>query len=378
MTLLLLADIHIGNIGDSQYVKAILTDILQKEAYTKKVDMIVILGDFFDRLINLSSDNSEVAFNIMHLLSLISKVNNTKIRIIYGTESHEMNQYKSFNHYLDEDKSDIKIINKVTEEDIDGIKILYMPEEYMYNKREYYKDTLYNDNKHYNYIFLHGMIDDGLPLQMRERKSKTNNKEKKVPHFNCKELGDRCDLCVAGHYHIHTIMPNNVHYLGSLFRSCFGEEQPKGYGTVVDDKLTFVENDRALTYNTYTFNESDNIYKSEDNLIKEINRIKKKHSSLFNGETGGKIRLIFNIPINPDISFKEVINDLLKEEKKIQVVIKNNSDKLLETVKSEVDSKWNYLLDPQISTVSKIANYIKDMNNIDLKEEEINKYIGGT
>ena len=374
MKILLLADIHIGSINDTQYVDAILTDILQKEAYSKKVDMIIILGDFFDRTLNLSSDSSEVAFNIMHQLSIISKLNNTQIRIIYGTESHEMNQYKSFNHYIKENDN-IKIINKVYEENINGKSILYIPEEYIYNKHEYYKDTLYNDNKFYDYIFLHGMISDALPQRMRPKESKDNNKERKVPHFNCKELSDKCKLCVAGHYHIHTSM-NNVHYLGSLFRSCFGEEEPKGYGIINDDKLTFIENSNALIYTTYKYDEDNKIYHSENELIKEINHIKDKHKDLFNNEVGGKIRLIFNLPSSTSIAFKEVINNLLKNDKKIQVVIKANNDALLDTVKNEVESKWNYLLDPKLSIISKISNYIKDTNDIEIKEDEINKYIG--
>ena len=71
-------------------------------------------------------------------------------------------------------------------------------------------------------------------------------------------------------------MGNNVYYLGSLFRDSFGEEIPKGYGIIEDDKFRFIENDKAYVYKTYEFNPESSIYQSSDDIIREIDKIKKE------------------------------------------------------------------------------------------------------
>ena len=139
MRILLMADIHIGSIKDIKYFYNTMKDIIDREIMFKKTDVVVILGDYFDRLFKNNEDFTALAINIMSYLVIACTRNNTKIRIIYGTESHEMNQYRLFNFHLISKNVDMKIFETVTEEEIDGKKILYVPEEYIDDKSKHYK-----------------------------------------------------------------------------------------------------------------------------------------------------------------------------------------------------------------------------------------------
>ena len=68
-----------------------------------------------------------------------------------------------------------------------------------------------------------------------------------LTHFpqQIQALGSICNLSVWGHYHVKTKIADNVYYLGSLFRDSFGEESPKGYGIIEDNKFEFIENNKA-------------------------------------------------------------------------------------------------------------------------------------
>ena len=365
MRVLLLADLHIGR-GDSTEQCTTILSILKKE----KVDLIVILGDFFDRLLKFSSEGARCANRVMHELARTSK-DGVPVRILYGTESHEMNQYNAFRHY--EKDYDIRFINHVEEEEINGKKIMYLPEEYITDQLDYYKDTLYSD-KHYDYIFGHGVIIEGMP--MTTIAGRKNGSDHRAPHFKTADLAQKSDLAVFGHYHTYTDLGNNVYYLGSLFRNSFGEEEAKGYGIADEDKLTFIENEKAHVYKTYTFDDTSDVYESPDSLVKALERIKSENEGVFTGASKGQVRMIFELPESTDTAFKEAVHDIINGEKKIKVVLRESIPKVDE-IKEEIDTKWGYLMDNEISIPSKISRYIKETKNIDIPPKEVEEYING-
>lgn len=356
MRILLLADIHIGSIKDIIYVYNVITDIIEKELIFTKTDLIVILGDYFDKLFKTNEIFTNLAINVMSYLIRACIKNNTKIRIIYGTESHEMNQYGLFNFHLTSDDVDIKIFDTITEEEtLPGTKILYIPEEHIYDKYEYYSKYLYND-KHYNYIFGHGIVEDGLPKNMALNISISKSNEKQVPRFKSGEFSSISDITVFGHYHCYTNISDNVYYLGSLFRDSFGEEIPKGYGVIEDNKFNFIENKEAYVYNTYYFDESSEIYKSPNNIVKEIKKIKEKNTDIFENKKKGKIRLSFKLPDDISETFKETLRSILFNEKLISIdITEKNID---DTVTDDEEDELEFVLDNSLSIIDKIFQYI--------------------
>jgi len=372
MRILLFADIHIGSIKDTTYVYNVITDIIEKEVVLKKTDMVVILGDYFHRLFKVNEEYVSCAINVMTYLIRACKRSNTKIRIIYGTESHEMNQYKLFNYHFTSSNLDIKLFDTCTEETIDGKNILYVPEEYILDKKKFYKKTLYSGKK-YDYIFGHGTILDGMPAAMSF--SKPNPDEKQVPRFKSGEFSEICTIGVFGHEHRHKHMEGEIYYLGSLFRDSFGEEDPKGYGIIEDDKFTFVENIQAYVFKTYEFNSESNVYNSNDDIIREIEKIKQENQNVFNGNQHGKIRIIFNTPENIDSTFKENLKTILFNDKFIAPLIKESNTELINDAKDEVDDEFEFLLDSSLPINDKIYRYLNKIYENPMSMEELIMYL---
>lgn len=372
MRILLFADIHIGSIKDTTYVYNVITDIIEKEIVFKKTDMVVILGDYFHRLFKVNEEYVSCAINTMSYLIRACQRSNTKIRIVYGTESHEMNQYKLFNYHFTSSKLDIKLFDTVYEEEVNGTRILYLPEEYINNKHKFYKNTIYS-GKTYDYIFGHGIIEDGMPSIISIGGPKSD--EKQVPRFKSGEFSEISKVTVFGHFHTHVKMKDNVYYLGSLFRDSFGEEEPKGYGIIEDDKFTFIENTEAYIFKTYEFNDQSNIYENSEDIIKEIDNIKKENENIFNGDKHGKIRIIFKTPENVNPSFKENLKTILFNDKYISPLIKETSTELLADAKDEVADEYDFILDASMAITDKIYKYISNKYDNPMSLEELTAYI---
>lgn len=379
MRLLLFADIHIGSIQDTTYVYNTMTKIIDKEIIFQKTDAVIILGDYFHRLFKVNEEYVSLAINVMSYLIRACMRNNTKIRIVYGTESHEMSQYRLFNYHVTSSNVDIKLFTGVAEEELfPGCNVLYLPEEYINSKAKHYKKTLYG-GKHYQYIFGHGVIEEGVPPMMAaggKPPKNGNHKEKFVPHFKNRELASISDLCVFGHYHCYTDIGDNVFYLGSLFRNCFGEETPKGYGVVEDGKLTFVENTDAYVYRTYWYKRNDPIFKGSDKITAAIDKIKADNPSIFDGSVVGRIRMMFNAPATLDDSWRESLRTILKTEKSITASIKDPMVEVQEEIEENYGDEYDFILDDGLSLADKVFRYISITHpESNLTFKEVSDYV---
>lgn len=375
MRILLLADMHIGAIKDTNYYYNSMINIIDKEVVFKPCDIVVILGDYFDRLFKVNEEYVSLAINIMSYLVRVCTKSKTKIRIVYGTESHEMNQYRLFNHFLSSSSIDMKLFTTVTEEKLGKANILYVSEEYIGDKYEFYKKTIYGGKK-YDYIFGHGVITEGMPLAVGHSRETDNiNTENKVPHFNAGDLSKAGKMVVFGHYHRAWDL-ENVHYLGSLYRWCFGEEEPKRYGIIEDGKLEFIENTDAYEYKTYEYNEDSPVYDSSDDIMNEIARIKEENKSIFMGEKVGKIRLIFHTPVDLDPTFKENLKTLLFNDKVFSTLIKESLEEVVTENEVVEQDEFDFILDNSMKINDKIYNYImKTYDDCQMTLKELEKYI---
>lgn len=372
MRILLLADIHIGSIKDTIYMYNVMTEIIDKEVMFTKTDLVVILGDYFHRLFKVNEDYVSLAINVMSYLIRACKKTKTKIRIVYGTESHEMNQYKLFNYHITSSHVDLKVFDTVTvEETLPGCNILYVPEEYMFNKHEFYHDYLYSDKK-YDYIFGHGVIVEGMPAAMGDSASK--NEEKQVPRFKSGELGSIANIVAFGHQHVATDI-DNVHYVGSLFRDSFGEEKAKGYAIIEDGEYKFVENERAYKYTTYTFDESSGVFTDPEKLISAVHEIRDANKDILTGEEYGKLRFIFKAPTDIDVSFKESVKGLFNGDKNVKYDIREE-DTVLDEVKETIDDEWNFIIDPSMPKLDKVHRFMSMTYDNPLDMGVLESYIG--
>lgn len=240
-----IADIHFGATDDSRILYKELTEMFIKPLLTNIPDLIVLLGDLYDKKYTL---NSEAAIYCNKFMSdLKTLFPNTIIAIIHGTLSHDYMQLDSFNHYISDN---FRIYKEATVDYIKGMKILFIPEEYLSSKVIY--TTFMEDT--YDFVFGHGMFNHvGVYANMESVK-----KNKIV--FTYKDFENKVKGVVNfGHIHKQSDYKNII-YNGSFTRYSFGEEEAKGYYTYRYDvskrKLldkTFVENILAPKYDTVAF-----------------------------------------------------------------------------------------------------------------------------
>ncbi len=375
-----ISDIHIGAKDVDklyeEYTKMFI-DIIKKD----KVDFIVICGDYFDHKLFLNDKESAYAYAMM--VDLIKATNeDTKIRIVYGTESHECKQYEIISKLNSIYNRDIKVIKYASDEFLfKDLHILYLPEEHIVDKHEYYKD-LFDNETPYNYIFGHGVIREAMKeaaVQLENDK----RKRKKVPVFSTSEFRKICiGETYFGHYHVNTEF-DGVYYVGSFTRWQFGEEASKGFYKISCDtsknkyKHEFIENTMAPIYKTISFGYDNNIFNSIEDMEEKL----KKIDEILSNKVFDNVRFIFNIPT--DYEDPEFLILYLKERykfnDKVKVEIVNGYiDVKRKQQKEEVqkeNTKYSFIFDKNMSLEDKTSHFIKIEYNRDISSETISKYL---
>lgn len=378
---MLVADLHIGCIDPSvQYNEFEL--IFLNRIKDIKPDFIIFLGDYFDHKASLNDALSYYSFYIFDkILSTINELSlKTKIRFIYGTESHEWDQYNII-EIADKRGIDVSVIHTMSEEELfPDFNILYIPEEHVYNKSEYYSSYL-NNTKKYNYIFGHGIIREVMKEAAISNETSTSNR-KKVPVFTTGELMHACcGQVYFGHYHINTNINDEVFYVGSFNRWCFGEEEEKGFYVIETDGIDytneFITNTEAPIYKTIAFGYDNKIFQNAEIMENKLNQI----DNMIKDKIFDNVRFEFNIPENAENA--EYIINFIKEKYKFNTHVKTNivngyiEDKKKKS-KEEIEH-WNIenapLFDKNLSIEGKINFFIGIEFKKDLPIEKISLYI---
>ena len=150
-TTVTIADIHFGAIPANKLYDELKSTFI-KYIKNHHVDMVVIAGDFYNSLMSLNSPSALSATQIISDIIESAKENNIRyIRIIEGTLSHDNFQIKQFSIFEKIDGIDFKIITEITTEVIEGMKFLFIPEEYGKSMNEY-KYFLDVPKKYYDMI----------------------------------------------------------------------------------------------------------------------------------------------------------------------------------------------------------------------------------
>lgn len=215
-----------------------------------KADLVIIAGDVFDRLLTLPNEEVAAIHDWIGDLLLRCREHHVKLRVLEGTPSHDWQQSQLF-HRINRlgIHADARWIRELTVEDIEdlGISIGYIPDEWDEPQRTYwqFQELLaQEDRSGVDWLAMHGTMDYQLPNIQQIPKHDSKSYQQLVNHY-------------AFIGHIHT--PNqqgNLLNPGSFDRLAHNEEHTKGFWVVdldrsrSDDRITFVENDRARTYRT--------------------------------------------------------------------------------------------------------------------------------
>lgn len=369
---IVIADIHSVVVDIPSYENE-MGFLLESIRSIKKLDFMVICGDYFDKKMYLNDKKAELAIKYLREIIEICIDKKIKLRVVYGTRSHEEDQYKILYSYSCEY---VRFIEKVESESLfDDLFVLYIPEEFVENKAEYYKDYLYNGVQ-YDYIFGHGVIRD--VMKKAANNIEASNRYKKVPTFNYGELSNNCSgYTYFGHYHVRTNLHDKVFYVGSYDRLAFDDGDtglPKGfYVTEVNDKEyshTFYINPYAKKFTTITYEKTNSIYSDNERLSSQITKLKK----MVDNNEYDKIRLIFHLPENSD-GIVESVKKLIGTDTRLKAQFIKPSEKnsIIDNSDSEDDST-DYLFDDSLLISEKVKRYIYEKYSIDIPTDIIIEY----
>ena len=360
-----LADVHFNAVKPDKLYEQLNT-IFLGYLKTHEIDMVVIAGDFYHSIVSLNSYAAKLSMEFMSNLLTVATYRGIRyIRIIKGTASHDNNQLDNFRIFEKREDVNLRIFDTVAEEELEGYRILYLPEEYMKNVDEYYEDFF---KQTYDVIFGHGMFRETAFTASKQDSAITLSK---APVF---ESGKMCEICkgpiIFGHIHTKCSIGDKITYVGSFSRWVYGEESPKGFlVTLIKDDGTFanefIENTLAEKYDTITVTD---IYKYNDNPEQFVNEMKafvKDH-----------LRIIVILSGEHDYAY---ITSFLREyyskksEYKLQIVDKTEVVRQVEQEKKIDDlmEKYKFVFDHNISRPEKISKFIKVRDKSDVSVDRI-------
>ena len=373
---LVVGDIHFG-----YYPPELLYKEFQLILHTieeNAIDCVVIAGDYYDTKLSMSSAHAVYSVKAFSDLIRLCEELGVKVRQIKGTNSHDPeNQLKNLAQIANSSKCDYKLYLTVDEEEIyPGMNILYIPEEYMEDSKDYYKDYF---SKKYQLVFGHGMFE--------ETNFSSKNKYqtmKKYPVFNSKEMEEICEgPIVFGHIHTAQRIRNRIQYTGSLVRSRFGEEEAKGFYIVEFDSesketdFEFIENELTLRYDTIEIQPDNYVFSLMIN--EQINYFK----NLVNTYNKDYLRIKINTPedMMNSASFVDNMNVVFNDMKNVKIqIIENSKVKLDKELREKVNllmDKYNFIFDKSVGYDEKIQEYIKLKTGKEISLDRIRSMISG-
>lgn len=375
-TFLVVGDIHFGYYPPELLYKEF--QLIIDTINNNDIDCVIIAGDYYDTKLSMASAHSVYSIKAFSDLIKTCEELNIKVRQIKGTNSHDPeNQLKNLAQIANSSKCDYRLILTVDEEELfPGMNVLYIPEEYMEDSKEYYKE--YFDKK-YQLVFGHGMFEE----TNFSSKNKYQNM-KKYPVFNSKEMEELCEgPIVFGHIHTAQRIRNRIQYTGSLVRSRFGEEEAKGFYLVDFDEETkesnfeFIENEITMRYDTIEVKSDNSVFSL---LINEqINYFK----NLVNTYKKDYLRIKVNIPEDMlnSATFIDNMNIVFNDIKNVKLqLIENSKVKLDKELKEKVNllmDKYNFIFDKSVGYDEKIREYIKLKTGKEISLERIRSMISG-
>ena len=381
------------------------------------INLICIGGDLFDSKQYLSSDVTNHVLNFIHDLLVLTKDMQTQIYIVKGTRTHDdlqlqtlktimaMNRYHKRVHIIEE-VTEVTLVNmgysdpymqqftnwypldslsgyELDEMD-DVIKMLFIPEEYIVDQKEYYKDTLYNDNKYYDIIVGHGMVDKIWYANQQTQHGSLVMKHSASPVFAVDDLLKSAGYVYFGHIHTHKKYGDGgrFQYVGPFTRWEFGNDDSVGYLEIeydfIDHKLfdeIYHVNTKAqrLSTKAITIRESMDLTSLNDLLNITVSQ-EMEHCD--------RLRLIVNLYANienvlqmrgfiiskiGDMPFVKMVLTMIDQE---NVGLDGNNTVDIEEKRKET---LNYFMDRELD--KQVHRYIKDKKQIDIPLEDIRRIL---
>ena len=366
-----LGDVHFGHPKTKHMAEEELPFFLE---YTRKhgkdIDFINLLGDFYDRKISLNEESSKLSKEFIDDLLGLCREFNIKLRWIRGTKTHDFNQLDNFKHYQLYTDVDFRIITTVTEEEMfPEVSILWIPEEYMHDQDEYYKEFLdaCSDGAKYDMIFGHGTWEhEAFTCQVQE----SERNIKGSPVFRIKQWEDKVyGPIIFGHIHTHNVYKEKIYYTGSYSRWCYGEEKPKGFLDLTYDvesteyKVKFIKNIHALDYTTVKLSE----YIDADSTVDEkVAKIDELRLSLDN------VRVKVDLELVDEKAAIAIMKETFSSDNDVRIDV---SDKIKQQNEEEEKNEYDYVTSGEYDTKDVILMYTENEEGVKISKDKLNELL---
>ena len=247
---IVLSDIHLGNSRNK--TRDVVNNIITEVSRHTDIDIIIIAGDLYDRILSFGSDEAITSIAFMTWLVDFCKKNDIILRLLEGTPSHDFGQGAVFEEMFGNDKDiDFRYVSDIEVETISkfNINILYVPDE----ARKEVEETMHvidttRDGKDIHIAVMHGQFHYQLPFKLES--SFDEDRFKFVEYF----------IFIG---HVHEFNPRGkIIPQGSFDRLTHGNDGPKGYvrfriNPNTGGSYKFIENKNAKLFDTIIIKTSD-------------------------------------------------------------------------------------------------------------------------
>lgn len=345
-----ISDLHFGKI-DPKVEFNILKEQFIDRIKDLPLDCISIDGDFFDRLFMSNTDTTLYANLFFKELYNVCKNNakrgiHTVLILILGTKNHDADQLRLFYPYLEDKEVDLRIVETIQFQYINGCRVLCIPELYNITDDEYSK-VLYESGA-YDMVFMHGSIEGAI----------YDNKMGESKIFSPSDFSCCMGPVVAGHVHTGPAVHGFCYYNGSPIRWNFGEEETKGFQLVLydmDTRYYYIHKEPVHSFRYDTISIDDIIMTDPQKVISYINDLREKE-----GIDYIRLKCVSNYDT------QDALN-IIKEYYRTDKTVKFKFDKEMSPDEKSFDQqtaamydKYSYLFDKSMSTYEIFARFIND------------------
>lgn len=344
-----IADLHFGAL-DPKYQYDILKDqFVGKLEKFPFLDIVSINGDLFHHKFMANSDAVMYCCQLVSdLIELCGRKHSTLI-IIAGTYSHDADQIKLL-YPLAQQASlrgiDVRIVEDVRFEYVNGKKILCIPE--LYGRGAVFYNNFLYGNGMYDSCYMHGTYAGAI-----FGKDVPNLNSPREPVFCINDFQYCIGPIISGHVHHPGCFNKHFYYCGSPYRWQFGEEEEKGFIILFQDirsHVYSVQYEQIVSDKYITINLDSMINGDPQKIIAYISQVMREENIKY-------IRVRFTQDNAENLN---ILQTYFRGNNRVSIETKIKRDNVVQDL-DEVEAKYgkyDYLFDKNISPEKKLTQYI--------------------
>ena len=338
---ILIADLHFSAFDPRTQFNILAEQFLNEIIDYPRIDIISILGDIFDHKLMANSDGIMMAVQFVDRLINIAKTKNATVVLLAGTLSHDSNQLKLFYHYMNDPTVDVRVVTTIQFEIIKGAKILCIPELYGLN-----------ENIYRQFLFGSGLYDSAY-CHCTFKGAVYGDTVGNGRLFTIEDFINCSGPIVSGHVHTPGCFNGYFYYCGCPYRWKFGEEEDKGFLTLLhdlDSGYHYVHFNKIESFRYITISIDE--LKSNDPMktIEYINNVKRTEGIDF-------IKVRFNVPISG--ANKTIISNYYRNIQDTNVEFLDASEEQKRKAEQEMkNSEYDFIVDDKLSDMEKFVMYV--------------------